>query len=86
MYEWLLVRFAMLAIMVGGGMLLALAGGAFDRWRERRARVSSARQDEVLAAEYRANPTRIDRLQERPVRASGGRGSGVASANHRAPV
>jgi hypothetical protein len=82
MDEWLLVRVAMLGILVGGGVLLALAGNAFDRWRERRACASSARQNEVLAAEYRVNPTQIERWREGPVR--GVRGSGVAAANHRA--
>ena len=84
MYEWLVVRFAMLGILVGGGMLLALAGSALDRWRERRGRARSTRQDEVLAAEYRVNPTQSDRWREPPVRGSGARDSGAASANNRA--
>ena len=82
MYEWLLVRFAILAMMVGGGVLLAFVGGALDRWRERRVRARSARQDEVLAAEYGANLTRID--TGRGARGGSARGSAIASANHRA--
>src|SRR5262245_36366988 len=84
MYEWLLLRFAMLGVLVGGGALLALAGSAFDRWRERRARAGSARQDEVLAAEYRVNLAQIGRWRARPARGSGARGSRAASANNRA--
>jgi len=86
MYEWMLVRFAMLAALVGGGVLLAFAGGALDRWRERRARARRACQDEVLAAEYGVNPTRIDRGRERGARRGGASGSGIASANHRASL
>jgi len=84
MYEWLVVRLAMLGILVGGGLLLALAGNALDGWRARRARARSARQDEVLAAEYRVNPTQIDRWRERPVRGNGARDRGAASASDRA--
>jgi len=82
MNEWLLIRLMMLGAMVGGGILLALAGTAADRLRERRARARNARQREVLAAEYRANPIDVDRLRERRASARATRGSG-ASTNYR---
>jgi hypothetical protein len=83
MSEWLLLRLMMLGAMVGGGVLIALAGGLLDGLRERRARVRNGRQRETLAAEYRADPVAAGRRQERRALASGGRGGIVASMNHR---
>jgi hypothetical protein len=73
----------MLGVILGGGILFALAGTAFGRWRERRALDRSARQREVVAAEYRAGPAGIDRWQERQVPVRAPRGAGTAS-NRRA--
>ena len=83
MHEWLLLRFVMFGALVAGGVLFAYATKALDKWRERRARARSARQDEVLAAEYRAAPTQIDGSQGRVARARGGREGGDLDAKFR---
>ena len=66
MYEWMLVRFAMLAALVGGGVLLAFAGGALDRWRERGARRGGAGSNGIASANRRASLTSIKTARSSP--------------------
>jgi len=83
MNEWLLVRFLILGVLVGGGVLFALAGIAFDRWRERRAHASGTRMDRAVAAKYPANLTHLYRWRERRAHAGGARQGGASSAKNR---
>jgi len=77
MNESLLLRLLILGALVGGGVLFALAGMAFDRWRERRARARSARQNAIAAAKYPANLTHLYRWRERRAHLSSPRERGA---------
>jgi hypothetical protein len=75
MYEWLLLRLLMLAILVGGGVLFALAATVVERWRERRARAPSARPGEAIVSKHCGNLTELDRLREQHLPAGSARGN-----------
>jgi len=78
MNDWLLIRLLMLAILVGGGVLFALAATAVERWRERRRARSDHPAGEAAVAKYCGNLTDLDRLPERRPPAGGGRGNSAA--------
>lgn len=83
MNEWLLLRLLIFGVLVGGGVLFALAGIAFDKWRERRARKSAAREGGVVTAQYPANLTHLYRRRERGPSARTARKGGVSPAEYR---
>ena len=70
MYEWLFLRLLMLGAMVGGGVVLALAGTALDKWRARRAAVNCTRESDANTAKHCGNLTEFDRLREQRARVS----------------
>ena len=80
MYEWLFLRLLMLGAMVGGGVVLALAGTALDKWRARRAAVNCTRESDANTAKHCGNLTEFDRLREQlrhPLSARKGSDSGA---------
>jgi hypothetical protein len=83
MYEWLPLRLLIFGLLVGGGALFALAGIAFDKWRERRARDSAAREGGVVTAQYPANLTHLYRRRERGPSARTAHKGGGSPAEYR---
>ena len=72
MYEWVLLRILIIGLLLAGGLLFALGGSAFDRWRKRRSGASSGRESADSVAKHCGNLAEVDRSRMRRARSFNG--------------